>query len=246
MSHNKGRHKKQNKAKNPPPVTTPVVERNEQAAPKTDATTANTEQKIPQASAPKPTSWDKWTCRATVVMAIATIFYTSFAGWQLRTMQRQLDQMQEASQLDSRAWVGVYKGDPKPLAVGKPVECQIEFTNTGKTPALDVRAQHTLGGQSPSCDIEVIALSYEDQERYPPKSQGAVPPNGTIAVCSHSSNIASTQMLKDIMDGRQTVYVFGSVSYRDIFGIQHKTRYCYTIDPNTNELKAHRQYNYMD
>lgn len=177
--------------------------------------------------------------RYALYIASAALVINLLTLWHIKTDSR----------LEYRAWIGVMKGIPDQMSlvvIGGQPACRMEFTNTGKTPALDVSIQHSMYPGAPLADIEVIAMPLEDKAQYPPKSLGAVPPNGEIAVNSHCNGTLSNKFKTEIEEGRIILYAFGRVSYRDIFGVEHTTRYCYTIDLNTNEMKAYHQYNSMD
>ncbi len=60
---------------------------------------------------------------------------SKIAGRQLDVMQRQLDEMKTARELDERAWVMAYDYEPQYTSNGFFV--RVSFKNTGKTPAIE-------------------------------------------------------------------------------------------------------------
>jgi hypothetical protein len=224
-------------------VPAPVIQGDEKATPNTNATAAHAEQKIPQAPAPKPASRDKWTCRATVVMAIATTFYTGFAGWQLRTMQRQLNLMDDSAWLEYSPWIGVVRTIPASITIGSKIQCRLEFANTGRTPAfcVDLRSNLIIGPANIGMDgLKKLGFGKPQVDWW---SHGMIPPNAVMAHSISSADIVSQEVLNDILAYKSAVYVWGEITYSNTVGDSYKMSFCFAIDPKTGEYTTYKEGN---
>ena len=122
--------------------------------------------------------------------------------------------------LDQRAWVGVqsmrFKGERQ---LNQKLEVEIIVHNTGKTPGRDVMVKKT-GGIVPQPTQKIIdAMSFE------PETTSVILPSNTF---SSLYNIGMTLSEADIklLEGNTALYVFGVITYRDIFQRNHKTYFC--------------------
>lgn len=131
--------------------------------------------------------------------------------------------------VDQRAWVGFSEIESYVLEDGKPFAITIPLKNTGKTPAIKASAglAPTIDktGNRPDGDTVlarwmgtpgvVLLLPGQNQEMHTglhlQSADGGLP-EGTL------DKLKSQEM---------TIWVFGKVTYADIFGFQHWTRYCY-------------------
>jgi hypothetical protein len=146
-----------------------------------------------------------------------------------------------------RAWVSTRNGAIQPMKVGEPLRCSVEFTNSGRTPALNLRVQHTIRWDLPFTDIEQLALSYEDETRNPPMHVRPLGPNVSCYSEVVALDVISQELANEIEKGNMVIYVFGIVRYDDICGsgVHHITRYCYTVNPSRWHLQTYGKYNDM-
>jgi len=139
----------------------------------------------------------------TLVIAGSSIYYTKYAKRQWKVMRDQLPELQKSAtaadlnarlaQLEERAWFGTSEtslivsrklkpGEMPPLE-GDFLEAKVEFLNTGKTPALNVRIA-TNGFVSPITfgpnGEQYIGLGFPQFRESDYQFGGNVPPNGAI------------------------------------------------------------------
>ena len=149
----------------------------------------------------------------------------------------------EALRTEQRAWVGVMGYGKVTLEVGKHFTVRVGFKNSGKTPAIDVRT---------SVVIEpVMDNGLPDFNNLPkPKSRGVLPPGEEVyaqsVVTEKSPTGLSERGVELIKSGRQTVYVFGTIWYADVFNVPHWTRFCNYLNPTTLAFDVCRQNNAVD
>ena len=185
----------------------------------------------------------------TAVMAGANVIYAILGYYQLSTMNGQLDRMETDSLLDSRAWVGCSTIGHKAIVQGQRIEVEVVFTNSGKTPAVDMTFCGSICIREPGYDIITHAASKEKTTGWlNPTGKGPLAPNSSILLPFSSSKDleVSKPLAEQIKSGNLVVYVFGRIIYRDIFEREHRTWFCYTADPATNLMYAYNQYNGMN
>ncbi|MBN2130019.1 MAG: hypothetical protein JW741_11010 [Sedimentisphaerales bacterium] len=230
-------------------------------------------QEPPKPSGLCPSSLDRWTCRATVAIAVATILYTYSAIQQLGVLKTQLDQMKKASESDSlawnrqldvmdgqfsqmrqnaslenRAWVGVLDATHNPIEPNKPGEGIFVFKNTGKTPASIIFMGHTTCIAPPDLDVAALA---NDREKAAWATETpivrCIAPNASIAWnFSTGKEPLDEETAASVNSGAMHLHVVGKIVYRDIFGVEHQTRFCGIAQTDTRKMSMHHQYNYMD
>jgi hypothetical protein len=150
-----------------------------------------------------------------------------------------------AALTSDRAWI-VYSGaNIKPRNIGEPIRYTVKFTNSGKTPGLNVMARHVVKIGRPDEDIGAFARVQETTHQSEPPEN--IIPLGYDQTCASpiaTGNI-SQEMTNRITAGDAVVYVFGIINYDDVFGAHHVTRYCYAFDRSCHELNPCGKYNEM-
>lgn len=164
-----------------------------------------TAERLPDAS---PTI--KWFKKSEWWLVILSAVAAVFAGCSAWIFEGQLQEMHTASVLDQRAWVGAIQDNP-PVGGILP----IRICNTGKTPALEVSS--AASG----------AIVYDRQYIEKPPSDSL---DGTIQInkglMMPGANQFINSMISDVQPN-QVIEIRGTISYSDIFGKKHWTRFCF-------------------
>jgi hypothetical protein len=146
---------------------------------------------------------------------------------------------QQAMHMEQRAWVFVTETRASELQIGQPLSITIGFKNTGRTPARNVQIAAHLEplpqGQMPDPNLEKT------------QSRGVIPPNGTIFVVistgrKHAEGVTE-QGLKAITTGELVIWVYGTITYDDIFETRQATMFCYMLHPDGKTFAAAEVYN---
>jgi multidrug efflux pump subunit AcrA (membrane-fusion protein) len=137
--------------------------------------------------------------------------------------------------LDQRAWIAVTSMRLTSFKSGETIQSQVMFENSGRSPALDVNVRHETvildRGLSPLF-LAVWDKSVLDAVR-------ALAPQ-----VSNTSSKETTWILKssdndDVEHFSKTVWVWGSIEYRDAFGNNHSTHFCgYTENNGARSAKV--------
>jgi hypothetical protein len=166
--------------------------------------------------------------------------------------KRSLDATITQNRLDQRAWVGPIEmgiNDP-PVHVGSRLVATIVLTNSGKTPALDVATLASIE----FVDKDAILNPHYQIDKTDQVSRSVIQPGmkeiiTTLPVSSPTGSGAGTMGTKDfteIQSGKSIVYVFGKITYRDVFGGKHFATFCGFLNRNMTTLRPCKTYSQAD
>ena len=125
------------------------------------------------------------------------------------------------SHLDQRAWISVPNVGLRNLANQVP-SFHIPVRNGGKTPALEVSV---LTGQ----EISPIAALPQIHFGGKPNLMGALSPSteGSVEMYNTVGDSAQAAFEQRRRDAKKLA-IFGTVTYKDVFGASHYTEFCYS------------------
>lgn len=180
----------------------------------------------------------RWTTIFTGVIAVATVIYAVVSSCQLTVMRRQL----ENSQLDQRAWVGPVEAIIPKTGERPEPHLGVKIVNSGKTPARKVLAK--ISTQYLSAETE-FAPSYKDDPVEP--SVSVIQPGMWINLFSRATlGTMTSQEMDGVRAGRNRLYLYGLITYEDIFGRPHSTRFCLYLQSDLSGFNACSTYNDAD
>lgn len=168
-------------------------------------------------------------------------------NWLARSMddsakqaQRVLDATINQNRLNQRAWVGPTSVDDFAIQDGKPIAIKVRITNSGKTPALHctgvIRAK-TVPAKDKFVPTYPVGSTSEDE------SIEVIQPGMTIPLETGPSPPMNTTTINSFNAGTYNLYVFGKISYVDVFGTPHATHYCFVLNPDLRGLSGCNTYN---
>lgn len=138
------------------------------------------------------------------------------------------------SRLDQRAWV-VLKGVAGKPTLNKPLTLRVYFTNTGRTPARDVRV---------SCAVSAGTGEMPPTlEGRPYGNPNFLAPNALIFSSLRDSAKVSQSALDALSKGAVTLFVYGSALYDDVFGRTHWLTFCEFLTPDASSWDPCKRYN---
>jgi hypothetical protein len=177
---------------------------------------------------------------STLIIAVATVVYVVFTILLWRATKRSADaakcsadaakasseaaiatvtQMRNTAEQQLRAYVCV---DSATLKFPQPnvPEAQVHFKNCGQTPAYHVRGWiHTWFGEYPL--KEVLPTAPDDLRK---GTETLAPGRRSIFVAPQKPPLPP-QYLALLGSDKFTLYVYGEIRYRDIFGKERRTQY---------------------
>lgn len=130
--------------------------------------------------------------------------------------------------LEQRAWIvvkGIF-GQPK---LGQPWNIQVWFTNVGKTPAPTYRL---FCMTKPAKDESALVFT-----KLPLGTANLMSPEELWGCTLHplSTPKVTQEALDELTSKRETLFVYGSVVYTDIFGGSHWLKFCRSMSPDGSE-----------
>lgn len=182
---------------------------------------SHTEGHRSDAKNPKKRFWRDWEPmeKFTFVIAAFTIVYSVLTGGLLLVTRNQLVVSQRAFVFASKA--DIFNSPHVKTSIVRPpntpINVIVKFKNSGQTVAIKT-----------STTIEFLF----DKAGIPsgfafPVPHGSQPvlvaPQGEATVMK----TISEQQLSDVEAGKLAFFVYGDVSYEDVFGAKHKTEYCF-------------------
>jgi len=158
--------------------------------------------------------------------------------------RKALDATIVQAEISERAWLSVTVA-PYPnvhFEVGKPLDIRVTITNTGKTPALDVRSAtyRTTINRRDSPSLTLPKPVYTDKDY----AMG-----GTVFPNSHTFGdlvyLLTPEDVRRIDSMEVRIYVYGRIRYEDVFGSHHWVDFCTFLLPGS-AFAIYRKYNGID
>jgi hypothetical protein len=165
--------------------------------------------------------------------------------------QKSLDAAIDQFHLDQRAWVGLVEGSPARFKDGNASVYVKEGENTqffflvgnsGKTPALKTTFKITAAVLA--SDAPFVA-KYEKPVSAP--TVGVVQPGVKFPLNTlPSRGIATKEHIDALKSGKWIYYIYGIISYEDVFERKHQTSFCVYLTPSLDQMLSCGSYNSAD
>jgi hypothetical protein len=169
----------------------------------------------------------------------------------VKLAKRSIEATQEQFRLDQRAWVGVIERTPPAfqdgtrhffVKEGERCTLGVMIKNSGKTPAIHFKSKqmmHSLPANVPFTPHYTIPTV--DQ------SLSVIQPGMTAVLSALPSDVPVTrEHIKMLGNGQLILYVYGEMTYEDIFGKKHNTTYCLFLDKDLSNMNSCDTYNKAD
>jgi hypothetical protein len=170
---------------------------------------------------------------ANVNQSAANMNAIAAAAETLRQGRLALNESTKNFRTDERAWVGArfeVAVDPQ----SRLIRVGLINGNVGKTYARQVsifHLSHVVVGSKPMTNIAEYLKTYLKTHPWEQSARAiAIAPGAYYEAINTRQPTPSYFRL--IMDGKRTIYVFGYVSYLDIFGQSHTTKFCAALRPD--------------
>lgn len=134
---------------------------------------------------------------------------------------------QEVMRLDQRAWV-VWKAIEGVPELDKTWTLKAYFTNSGKTPAKNVRVNCSLTPAKDESTLDFNKLA-------PVRNPAIIAPNDPTTYCELNPlkiNKINQDVLNIFSSKEATLFFYGFVTYNDIFGKEHWVTFCHAMAPD--------------
>lgn len=212
--------------------------------------------------------------RTLVVLAIYTLL-TAYQSWQAKrtadatvkaaeAAEQQIKATAEQFRQDQRAWIGVQSMAIRiPMDPEQPIAAQAGMVNFGKTFAQKVAVDFSLLFTHEERDIAAYVKHRDPNVSVQGDTPNAaytasLPPNIPYPLNVSYQDPANTgaslklrkqyrQLLDDWLKERKYfIYLYGNISYSDVFGQLHHTTFCGEWNPSVNGFDNCTTYNDAD
>lgn len=155
------------------------------------------------------------------------------------TAQSAFTASQNSFRLDQRAWIGPIDNPIIDWEAGKKFSVAIPVKNNGKTPGTNVTT--------------VMALRALSQQKLPiftdldkPIGHFVIQPGAVTYIKILSNGIINQADFDAIKSGDLTLWIYGRITYDDVFGRHHWTTFAQTFNPSKMGLDMYRTDNQVD
>lgn len=156
-------------------------------------------------------------------------------------LQRQVS----LSRLDQRAWVApVEVTTVGELQIGEPLDTKIIFKNAGKTFAKKVEII-IFGDGFPADEPHNLCQVIDDWRSRDQGTVGVMSPNAEYH-SRHKSDILTKEHVANLRSGKMVYHVYGRVTYEDVFGCAHWTKFASSLNLSTSMYEADHDCNEAD
>jgi hypothetical protein len=187
-----------------------------------------------------------------IITAILLFCYTTIAFWQGCSARDSADAAikaangaAESERLDKRAWISTQSMSIKITDYKTPIAAQAVIINSGKTFAFNARVDYSLLFSHDEKNISEWAIRPSRPEPSTIASVGTIPPNlprilfvfpsesELSQFSSHDTKQGRDLLLSSLKEKKMFIYLFGRISYEDIFHVSHYTNFCGEYNPDT-------------
>jgi hypothetical protein len=157
---------------------------------------------------------------------------TNFGARQAESARKGLNETTKNFRLDQRPWVGVVSIDGNvPSPADEPITIKIKVINSGKTPSFDTHAAwesacNPLGKTVKPTYTERIA-----------KGHATLMPGQDMWLENEDKAICTPENTLLFKKGKATIYVMGTIWYKDEFHQLHRTDFCAYSGFDNGELE---------
>ena len=153
-------------------------------------------------------------------------------------LSKQIAEGQERfAKIEVRAYVTVGGVQSYRTDIGHQVKVTTEIENAGKTPAYNVRSRS---------GIKIGTSIYESEIKYlppVPTASGSILGAGQKITIEASGDDFRKVDSINVATGKYTLFVVGTITYKDKFGDVHHTRYCKFFRPRDKQFLDYEKWN---
>lgn len=126
-----------------------------------------------------------------------------------------VDHSRQSAQIELRAYIGLDDTKLKNVAAGKKPAMLLQFKNSGRTPAKKVQLWARFKYDSVPEQLPRGSST--------PSSSSTISPEAIFSLPDEMKNALTSQDVALIKSGRAAIYIYGEVTYEDVFGHPHRT-----------------------
>lgn len=233
------RNRKRNKAEQQPRRQPAAIEppTNE------DLQSGGGEEKAQSAKLKRERRWSEGPAFAINVIILVVVVVECAANWY------QYEAMREALVIDQRPYISVEQVQlslgVKDVEAGVPIDAEVLFSNTGKSPADNViphRRMELIDYDPDGYSVRDVRRVFEDS-RIPVLSRRhhgfGVAPGKNFAVMTKPPLVLTETQAAEFANGTKVIIVVAGARYRDVFGEVRETEYCGITSRERTDFACH-------
>ncbi len=155
---------------------------------------------------------------------VAVLFTMMFTGWQAYETRRGVANVARQAAVAARAWVTVARTQLAVLVPGRPAVVLLHVTNSGQSPAINLRHMGSLVGRA-----EQPSPADPEEAENPGEFPSVLGPGATFTLRLETTEPVTGDYLAALQAGRSTLFAGGLIFYQDIFGQEHITDFCFQL-----------------
>jgi len=171
----------------------------------------------------------------------------------VKLAERNIQTTQEQSRLDQRAWVGATEMNPPSFKDGditvyikegeKNTSFGVNIVNSGKTPARKVKNKQKITAYPANAKFIPFYPPINEREM----SVSVIQPGmKSILYFGLFDDPLTKEQINSFREGENILYIYGEITYEDVFGKKHRTTFCSYLDKTLSKTFQCQTYNYTD
>ena len=195
-----------------------------------------------------------------VLTLFAVAFYAWVAYWQWDAMKRSVDETKRSAdaaisaadtakktfeeqvkifQQDQRAWVGPVEIPRPVIKAGTKATFAAIITNAGKTPALNFKTLFAYVDLAPG---QNLVPRYNLSKKAIP-SVSTLLPSMRMVISIVTEDTTNEEDVRRLATGERVLHAFGQLTYDDVFGRPHSTKFCFYVLTDLTTARSCPEYN---
>jgi hypothetical protein len=174
------------------------------------------------------------------------------AKYSARSAKKAVELAQQNFTLEHRAWIGPDRVVAEAIILGHRYTPEVMLKNSGQTYAKHVRVACNWNQFEKTVDDE-YTFDFEDIDKAllnPRGGDALLPPNAEyrVIIKAFDGGMVEHDIIGPIASEQVRLFVYGKVSYIDIFDCAHWTKFCFRLQPGGNRsvFVPYRRHNEMD
>lgn len=184
-----------------------------------------------------------WIVLLTLVLAVMAWFQWKVANDNLQIANRAYVCVRDANVWSSRK--GTFGATDDAIGIGeglRPVDIIVTVANSGTTPAFDLTGEMKI--RDTRSPIGIVFEPAAADAKVGRQSVQTMPKDGTLIYATFLP--LSAAAIRSFRSQQRFLSATGLITYRDVFGKQHSTEFCYTYTPESDSLSPCSYHNRVD
>ncbi|MBI5214279.1 MAG: hypothetical protein HY960_00840 [Ignavibacteriae bacterium] len=178
---------------------------------------------------------------AIAVGTLILVFYTiKQVNFSILFAEKTIALADSSMKLDHRPWVIFQKIIPDSYNIDSMSEGSVWIDNYGKTPAIDL---DLVVGMFYDSVFEITRLPLDGEDNVSFKSKAIIPPSRPSQIVCNDFSFLSPERRKKILQKKGWLFVYGVITYTDVFKGHDTTVFCQVYDVDSRSFVFFKKFN---